>query len=55
VIEELLIDFKEIIGEHNGENLADVVWTTLELYKITNKVSSDHQRIKSFRMLNQLI
>lgn len=38
-IEELLIDFKEIIGDHSGENLAKVVWTTLELYGITNKVS----------------
>jgi hypothetical protein len=35
--EELLIDFKEIIGQHNGENLAEAVWGTLELYGITDK------------------
>jgi hypothetical protein len=36
--EELLIDFKEIIGQHSGENLAGAVWGTLELYRITDKV-----------------
>lgn len=36
--EELLIDFRELIGEHSGENMADVVWSTLELYGIQNKV-----------------
>ncbi len=48
VIEELLIDFKGIIGEHSGKNLAEVVWTTLERYKITNKVSLHHGIYISF-------
>lgn len=38
-VEELLIDFKELIGEHSGENMADVVWAVLKLYGITDKVS----------------
>ncbi|KAJ6574030.1 hypothetical protein B0H10DRAFT_1670719, partial [Mycena sp. CBHHK59/15] len=31
-LEELLIDFQELIGEHSGENMADVVWKTLKDY-----------------------
>ncbi|KAG1781171.1 hypothetical protein EV702DRAFT_923412, partial [Suillus placidus] len=31
-LEELLIDFCEIIGEHSRANLAEAVWHTLELY-----------------------
>lgn len=30
--------FQELIGEHTGENMATVVWSTLELYGIQNKV-----------------
>jgi hypothetical protein len=37
-LEEVLIDFQEISGEHSGENLANIVWATLELYGITDKV-----------------
>jgi len=37
-IEELLIDFRELIGQHSGENMAAVVWSTLELYEIQSKV-----------------
>ena len=37
-LEELLIDFKELIGEHSSENMADVVWDVLKLYRITDKV-----------------
>ena len=37
-LEELLIDFKELIGEHSGENMADVVWDVLKLNGITDKV-----------------
>lgn len=37
-LEELLIDFKELIGKHSGENMADVVWDVLKLYGITDKV-----------------
>ncbi|KAF5372594.1 hypothetical protein D9758_005206 [Tetrapyrgos nigripes] len=32
---ELLIDFRELIGEHSGENVADAVWDTLEKFGIT--------------------
>jgi hypothetical protein len=38
--EELLIEFKELIGQHTGENMAEAVWATLELYKITDKVGN---------------
>ncbi|KAF8144261.1 hypothetical protein K438DRAFT_1563768, partial [Mycena galopus ATCC 62051] len=30
--EELLIDFRELVGEHSGENMAEEVWSTLEMY-----------------------
>jgi hypothetical protein len=39
--EELLINFKEIIGQHTGENLAEAVWGTLELYGITDTKPHD--------------
>jgi hypothetical protein len=34
--EELLIDFRENIGEHSGANQA--VWNTLELYGLKDRV-----------------
>lgn len=37
--EELLIDFRELIGEHSGENMAEAVWATLEMYGLVGKVS----------------
>ena len=37
--EELLIDFRELIGEHSGENMAEAVWATMELYGLVRKVS----------------
>lgn len=37
-LEELLIDFRELIGQHSGENMAAVVWSTLETYDIQDKV-----------------
>ena len=33
-LEETLIDFKELIGKHYGNNMADAIWGTLELYGI---------------------
>jgi len=36
--EELLIDFRELIGEHSGENMAEAVWATMELYGLVGKV-----------------
>ena len=41
--EELLIDFRELIGEHSGENMAEAVWATMELYGLVGKVSFLHQ------------
>ena len=38
--EELLIDFQEFIGQHSGENMAEGVWATMELYGLIGKVSS---------------
>ena len=39
-IEELLLDFHELHGEHSGENLAAAVWATLELYGLKGWVSN---------------
>ncbi|KAJ7182073.1 hypothetical protein C8R46DRAFT_885098, partial [Mycena filopes] len=30
--EEMLIDFRELVGEHSGANMADAVWDTFEKY-----------------------
>ncbi|KAF9012336.1 hypothetical protein BDQ17DRAFT_1232093, partial [Cyathus striatus] len=38
VLVELLIDFQELIGPHSGENLAEAVWNTMELYGIQKSV-----------------
>jgi hypothetical protein len=38
VLEELLIDFRELLGEHSGENMAEAVWETLVMYGIEGKV-----------------
>ncbi|SJL11777.1 uncharacterized protein ARMOST_15186 [Armillaria ostoyae] len=37
-LEELLIDFHELIGEHSGENMATVVWETLKMYRLTDRI-----------------
>ena len=37
--EELLIDFRELIGEHSGENMAEAIWETLELYGLIGRAS----------------
>ncbi|SJK99091.1 uncharacterized protein ARMOST_02377 [Armillaria ostoyae] len=36
--EDLLIDFRELIGRHTGENMAEAVWDTLTLYGLRDKV-----------------
>ncbi|KAG6892875.1 hypothetical protein C0992_012116 [Termitomyces sp. T32_za158] len=36
--EELLIDFCELLGEHSGENMADVVWETLVRFGIQDRI-----------------
>lgn len=38
IIEELLIDFQELLGEHSGENMAEAVWETLLMYRIEGRV-----------------
>ncbi|KAJ6597413.1 hypothetical protein B0H10DRAFT_1760821, partial [Mycena sp. CBHHK59/15] len=38
--EEMLIDFREILGEHSGENMADAVWETLKKYGLDNGEAS---------------
>jgi hypothetical protein len=38
-VEELLIDFRELVGEHLGENLAHAVYETLSLYGLKDRVS----------------
>ncbi|KAJ8514911.1 hypothetical protein ONZ45_g7593 [Pleurotus djamor] len=37
-LEERLIDFRELDGEHSGENMAEAVWETLTVYGILRKV-----------------
>jgi hypothetical protein len=37
--EELLIDFRELAGEHSGENMAEAVWETLKQYDLIGQVS----------------
>jgi len=37
-VEELLIDFHELMEAHSGKNMAAIVWSTLELYGIENRV-----------------
>jgi hypothetical protein len=29
---EMCIDFRDIVGEHSGDNMAEAVWTTLTNY-----------------------
>ncbi|KAF9536384.1 hypothetical protein CPC08DRAFT_618470, partial [Agrocybe pediades] len=36
-LEELLIDFKELVGEHSSENMAEAVWETLTSYGIEDR------------------
>jgi hypothetical protein len=38
LLEEVLIDFQEIQGEHSGINLAAAVWKTINLYNLHGKV-----------------
>ncbi|KAJ6523019.1 hypothetical protein B0H19DRAFT_863697, partial [Mycena capillaripes] len=38
-LEECLVDFVELQGEHSGENMAARVWKSLEELKIAHRVS----------------
>ncbi|KAJ7920974.1 hypothetical protein B0H13DRAFT_1579586, partial [Mycena leptocephala] len=31
-LEECLIDFRELVGQHSGENMAAAVWETVEKF-----------------------
>ena len=31
-MQELLIDFRDLVGEHSGENVAPAVFETMELF-----------------------
>lgn len=37
--EECLIDFRELLGQHTGENIAEAVWDTLCMFGIQGKVN----------------
>ncbi|KAJ6541100.1 hypothetical protein B0H10DRAFT_1855468, partial [Mycena sp. CBHHK59/15] len=37
-LEESLIDFRELLGAHSGENVADAVWMTVD-----RVICSDHR------------
>jgi hypothetical protein len=39
MLEELLIDFRELEGEHSGGNMAEAVWETLTCFGIEDRVS----------------
>jgi hypothetical protein len=34
----MLLDFRELTGEHSGENMCNVIWGTLEMYGLKDKV-----------------
>jgi hypothetical protein len=36
--EECLIDFRELLGAHSGENMADAVWETVEKFGLCGRV-----------------
>ncbi len=38
--EEILIDFRELIGEHSGVNMAAAVWETLQKYGLIGRVQA---------------
>lgn len=39
IVEELLIDFRDIIGEHSGANMAHAVYETLCSFGLKGRVS----------------
>jgi hypothetical protein len=34
----MLIDFRELLGSHTGDNMGDAVWETFVMYNIQDKV-----------------
>jgi hypothetical protein len=52
-LEELLIDFQELIGAHSGENMAEVVWGTLDLHRLKGRVHHsgiEYSLLTSYRL-----
>ncbi|GBE83702.1 hypothetical protein SCP_0507580 [Sparassis crispa] len=39
-LEEVMIDFREVIGEHSGENLVEVVWQTIKMYGLKGRIQA---------------
>ncbi|KAM5534121.1 hypothetical protein V8D89_012212 [Ganoderma adspersum] len=37
-LEEILIGFEELIGEHSGKNMAEVLWHTMDIYGLIGRV-----------------
>ncbi|KIL55047.1 hypothetical protein M378DRAFT_188692 [Amanita muscaria Koide BX008] len=37
-LEELLVDFRELVGEHSGENMAEAVWETMKQYGLIGRI-----------------
>ncbi|KAJ7702126.1 hypothetical protein B0H16DRAFT_1347662, partial [Mycena metata] len=37
-LEECLIDFRELVGEHSGENMAAAVWDSLKEFGLLGRV-----------------
>lgn len=44
-----MLDFRELIGDHSGDNMAEVVWATLHEYGLTNRVRSAVPKSSSFQ------
>ncbi|KAJ7246902.1 hypothetical protein B0H12DRAFT_1020983, partial [Mycena haematopus] len=38
--EECLIDFREFVGQHSGENMAAVVWQTVEDFGLKGRITA---------------
>jgi len=38
ILDKLLIDFRELSGEHSGENMAKVVWETMTQFDLMGQV-----------------
>jgi len=36
--EELLIDFRELVGKHSGKNLSEATWETMTMYGLRGRV-----------------
>jgi hypothetical protein len=52
--EESLIDFRELMGEHSGENMAAAVWETLEKFGLIGRVSAPSPETNSRLKLIQI-